>query len=545
MNNTTTATQNKAISAPNQLSNSNIIVVCLYTVIFIFGLVGNLLVIRYFGFKSKHSRLYHTYLIHLAIADFISSTITPAYFIYGIVNNNIWHYGQVSCTIISATGPLTVNVSAWLLVSIAYERYRGIYSPFKPRMTKLRIHITVACTWIISAVALIPYMRSIKLLDGKYCVPKWSRPEFELAYAIGTLLLQSILPIIYMTFTMKRILHTLRNRMKMDNVRQSKMSKFSMRSCETSLISKDSSRAINTSSIVSPTRSITSNGSTKCSLVDHNTSLPDPDRKEFSPISSKGKRKSFTNASNSNKRNGQGRRRRSSSVDETFCSKSLHYRRQIQKSHFSTEPVSKGLPPIQRQGTLLQLFVNRQSAVENNENTTRKNMSPNKSNLSQCQQPLLLTKSTSTPVLQQINTKEHPLSLFKTKPDASSWTIKAGNSMYKKMRTIFSNQVRNRAKQRRISILIVTFSVFVVCSLPYNTFYVAAIIIYDFLKDRSQLDTLLNINLWLSTLVVANSIMNCFIYAGMDNHFKQYCVSFFDVCRGEKNRKKKGKKRCL
>lgn len=478
-----------------QLTNSNIMIISIYAVIFTFGLIGNSLVIRYFGFKSNQRRLYHIYLIHLAVADLISSTVTPVYFIYGIVNNNIWRFGEVSCTIISATGPLTVNVSAWLLVSIAHERYRGIYSPLKLRMTKLRIHMTVGCIWIVSLIIFIPYMKSIQLMQGKYCILKWSRPVYELSYAVGTLLLQSIFPIIYMTFAMKRILYTLRNRMSLDNFRRKKNCKYSVSSCETSFISKQM-----ITSCTSP------------------TSAP-------------------TTIHEDNDQNFQETGRRIS-TDENFTSKIKNE----QNFHKDIGMSGNKSGLFQSQNTLFKFFINRDSGNSSPKTLVRNNAIKTCSlskyhDAESRHRLLLLTKS--TPTLQKCIEKDDKSNKMFMKGDANNLPGTASSSVYKKVRTIFSfNQMSsNRVNRRRISMLIVTFCVFVVCSLPYNTFYVIAIIIYDLFNNSNQLDTLQNINLWLSTLVVANSIMNCFIYAGMDNYFKQYCLSLFNCRRKKKKRR--------
>ena len=202
-----------AITLPKLvISSSDILLICTYVAIFVIGSIGNSLIIRYFGSYKKHKALFHIYLVHLAIADLICLTLRCLILVHGILSGWTWPFGSISCTLAYAIAPITINASAWIVVSISQERYRGIVTPLKSRLTKNFIHLIVITIWIASSVMFIPYVSTIKLIDDNYCRSKWKNHYYEIGEAIGILILQSIIPAAYMIFSVTRILQTLRKR---------------------------------------------------------------------------------------------------------------------------------------------------------------------------------------------------------------------------------------------------------------------------------------------------------------------------------------------
>lgn len=471
----------------------DIIVVAIYIAILVFGFSGNIMVVHYFGFHNKVRRLYHFYLIHLAIADLISATVTSGYFVSSVVSSYTWHLGEFSCKLITLIAPVTVNVSAWILVSIAHERYRGIISPFKPRLTKLHIHITVAAIWVCSFIVLTPYALSINL-EGLSCHVKWKSPVYELSYAVATLIVQSLIPISYMTYTVTRILYVLRNRMTETNVR-APASKYSNFSRETSFMSN-------------------SYQPTETAVV---TTKYDKDSDDEKAETSGETRRLIS--------------QRRKTGDHICCD----LEKLTQQSRAKTLSVPSLIISINNTSH------HHQTTKQNAQQTLKKTQSVY----------LLPHKSPPQEKLASNNNKNYGRSTTTTQDNSFSRTNQSSTirgsvryrietptndkptqSVYRRFRNIFhqgdaktkSNPAR---QQQRIAMLVVTFSAFVVCSLPYNVFYIIAIIIYDFIKDHTQLALLRNFHVWLSTLVVSNTIMNCFIYAGMDRGFQIYCKRIF------------------
>lgn len=196
-----------------EIKVDKILLACLYSIILILGLIGNGLVIYYFGFKKRNRQLFDFYILNLGLADLIASTVTSIHYLYNIIMANYWLMGVFMCKTISVIGPLTVNVSAWIVTSIALERCRGITKPFQ-RCTKFKIRVFMLVIWIVSALTLIPYIQWIDVKDYK-CSPYWKSSHYEFTYSVVTLVVQSIIPtctMCYIFLTIKKVVvHRNRN----------------------------------------------------------------------------------------------------------------------------------------------------------------------------------------------------------------------------------------------------------------------------------------------------------------------------------------------
>ena len=191
----------------------SILLITLYISIFILGVAGNSSVIVFFAKKVKRS-LYDTYILHLAIADLLVSLCTPPRTIFTILSHEERaHFTKAGCRIMSAIEPISVNASSWILASIAIERYRGIVQPLKPRYRRGCIHLTVLVIWLLSFICFIPYINAITVV-GKHCLPRWNSPRKELAFNLSILFVQSLVPLVIMSYTLICIANVMRERSK-------------------------------------------------------------------------------------------------------------------------------------------------------------------------------------------------------------------------------------------------------------------------------------------------------------------------------------------
>ena len=196
------------------LSSSNIIIAFIYTVIFVFGSIGNILIILYYGFYKKRKALYHIYLINLAVADLICSVFYPVGYVSSTFTTWFMNLHIIPRILIYAISPLTVNVSAWIIVSIAYERYRGIVTPYKPRLTKVRIHIMVLVIWLTSIINIIHNILAAEYGTGCSTSANCNK-YYKFASAIVILISQSIFPIVFLAFAVNGILNAFNKGVKM------------------------------------------------------------------------------------------------------------------------------------------------------------------------------------------------------------------------------------------------------------------------------------------------------------------------------------------
>lgn len=190
------------------MSIDDIFLLLLFISILIFGVVGNGFIIYYFWRKMEKVSSFRWFIIHLALADFICCLVSSIYFIYLISAHHVWYMGVTPCKMFSSIGPITVNASSWILVGIAYERYRAIIYPFKDRLTTSKINMICLVIWCCSLVVYIPYILAINVHD-KACGSYWDNPSVELAVVVMMFFLQSVIPILLLAFffvRMKRII---------------------------------------------------------------------------------------------------------------------------------------------------------------------------------------------------------------------------------------------------------------------------------------------------------------------------------------------------
>ena len=146
--------------------------------IFLFGTVGNSLVIYVFGWKKRHSRKHFEYLLLLlAITDLFASTTIPLLFIYGTVTQyKQWHFGYLGCKIILSIFPITVTISQSILVLISFERYKSISDPLGNKMKKLFVYLWLLFTFITSILLVSPYAYTLQVVTAEEygintCIP--------------------------------------------------------------------------------------------------------------------------------------------------------------------------------------------------------------------------------------------------------------------------------------------------------------------------------------------------------------------------------------
>ena len=110
------------------LLTSEIVLVILYLMIFIFGVGGNILVIKSFSAPDTRKKAGSLLVIILAINDSFASILVPLNQIHAIVSRKLdpfaaWYLGEPLCYTIIGFGYIFLLATGWLLVAIAVERF--------------------------------------------------------------------------------------------------------------------------------------------------------------------------------------------------------------------------------------------------------------------------------------------------------------------------------------------------------------------------------------------------------------------------------------
>ncbi|KAL3869066.1 hypothetical protein ACJMK2_041793 [Sinanodonta woodiana] len=139
------------------------IFIILYFVVFVLGLVGNILVC-YSVCQSKHLRTVTNYfLVNLAIADFFVILIClPPSVVHTIAES--WFLGLTMCKLVQYLQHVSVFVSVLTLAAISVERYMAICHPLTFKGTKFKTRLALIIIWIISLSAAVPELHIMVLL---------------------------------------------------------------------------------------------------------------------------------------------------------------------------------------------------------------------------------------------------------------------------------------------------------------------------------------------------------------------------------------------
>ncbi|NWX17697.1 GPR34 protein, partial [Aegotheles bennettii] len=149
------AIQNNASCLVDDKSLSLALIV-FYSIIFVVGLVGN--IIALFAFLCIHQKRnsIQVYLLNVAVADLLLIFCLPFRILYH-VNKNTWMFGLILCKIVGTLFYMNMYISIVLLGLISLDRYIKINKSVKrPKMLTTTRSIHICCTvWALALTGFI------------------------------------------------------------------------------------------------------------------------------------------------------------------------------------------------------------------------------------------------------------------------------------------------------------------------------------------------------------------------------------------------------
>ncbi|XP_022239351.1 prolactin-releasing peptide receptor-like [Limulus polyphemus] len=187
---------------------------CLYIIIFITGICGNVLVC-YVVFRNKSMQtVTNIFITNLALSDILlctfAVTFTPLYIFL-----RQWIFGRVFCHLLPYVQGVSVYISAITLMSIAIDRFFVIIYPFKSRLKVKYCLMIVVIIWITAALLTLPYgiFISLTVLKGRlYCDEEWPHEASRRAFGLCTSVLQFVVPFIIISICYLKVCSKLRDR---------------------------------------------------------------------------------------------------------------------------------------------------------------------------------------------------------------------------------------------------------------------------------------------------------------------------------------------
>lgn len=168
----------------------------IYTIIFVLGVLGNLLVCFVVIRNKAMQTVTNLFISNLALSDiFLCVFAVPFTPLYSFRGN--WSWGALLCHIMPFAQGCSVYISTLTLMSIAIDRFFVIIYPFKPRM-KIETCITVIIMiWTFSVTVTLPYAIFMTYYDvelGRFCEETWPSENLRQVFGTVTSVLQFLLP---------------------------------------------------------------------------------------------------------------------------------------------------------------------------------------------------------------------------------------------------------------------------------------------------------------------------------------------------------------
>ncbi|XP_062954530.1 C-C chemokine receptor type 6 [Cynocephalus volans] len=199
-------------------SFSRLFVPIAYSLICVFGLLGNSLVVITFAFYKKAKSMTDIYLLNMAIADILFVLTLP----FWAVNHatGVWIFSNATCKLIKGIYAVNFNCGMLLLSCISMDRYIAIVQATKSFRLRSRTlpHSKTICfvVWVVSIIistSTLTFNQKYKIEETAVCEPKYdivSEPiKWKLLMLVFELLFGFFIPLVFMIFCYMFIVKTL------------------------------------------------------------------------------------------------------------------------------------------------------------------------------------------------------------------------------------------------------------------------------------------------------------------------------------------------
>jgi len=186
-----------------------------YMIIFLVGVLGNLLVVVAVVGRPHMRTTTNMYIINMAAADIlmclVSVPLTPL-----STFMDKWIFGEILCKFLPASQGTSVYMSTFTLTAIAVDRYRTIIHPFSPRPDLNKTILIITCLDVIAIMVTLPYSYFMELVNdpitnNTICQEAWDKTP-RLFYGGFTNIMQFVFPFITIIICYSKIMIRLRER---------------------------------------------------------------------------------------------------------------------------------------------------------------------------------------------------------------------------------------------------------------------------------------------------------------------------------------------
>ncbi|XP_033150359.1 cholecystokinin receptor type A [Drosophila busckii] len=217
------STANRSVAAAAAGNASRIVadvpiwVVPCYSIILLFAVVGNLLVLLTLVQNRRMRTITNVFLLNLAISDTLLGVLCMPVTLVGTLLRH-FIFGEFLCKLIQFAQASSVAVSSWTLVAISCERYYAICHPLRSRTWQTINHANkiIAFIWLgalacMTPIALFSQLMPTSRQGSRKCREQWPAGTlgYERAYNIFLDLVLLVLPLLALSFAYLCITRTL------------------------------------------------------------------------------------------------------------------------------------------------------------------------------------------------------------------------------------------------------------------------------------------------------------------------------------------------
>ena len=114
----------------DQITREKIFLSIVYGLIFLFGIVANLVVVFVYIFKEGLTKIRNYFFISLSISDILVLIVCIPIIISELFSSE-WVFGIVYCKLYYFTEYYVTSVSSFTIITISIERLIAVFRPFK------------------------------------------------------------------------------------------------------------------------------------------------------------------------------------------------------------------------------------------------------------------------------------------------------------------------------------------------------------------------------------------------------------------------------
>ncbi|XDV21094.1 hypothetical protein PO909_026267 [Leuciscus waleckii] len=128
-----------------------------YSLIFLLGFLGNMLVLCVLYHSSGRRTVANTYLMNLAMSDLLFLSSLPFWAVYYSLDYN-WVFGKVMCKLCGGLVTINVYASIFFITCMSVDRYHAIVYPLHSQISRSinRARCVSAIIWVVAALTTLP-----------------------------------------------------------------------------------------------------------------------------------------------------------------------------------------------------------------------------------------------------------------------------------------------------------------------------------------------------------------------------------------------------